>query len=136
MNTNPPPKIAEKDVVVLHRPSGELTFRGDPDQYALDELVQYRGVGFVVKGVTGDSEQSIYRAYPPSLENLGDVEPFAIRLEPGDVVVIQSSGTLDSDAADRIRSIAEPAFPGHRIIVVDSTVTIGKIAATKDEPAP
>lgn len=126
-------EIRERDVVVLHRPSGELTFRGEPDQYALDELVQYRGVGFIVKGVTGDGEQSTYRAYPPSLEKLGDVEPFAIRLKPDDVVVIQSKGTLDSEATERIRSIAEVTFPGHRIIVVDSSVTIGKFSTSTDE---
>lgn len=129
MNTNPPPEIAEKDVVVLHRPSGELTFEGDPDQYQLDDLVQYHGIGFVVKGVTGDGDRSTYKAYPPTLDKIGDAAPFAMQLEPGDVIVVQSRVPIDGPAADRIRSIVEPAFPGHRVVVVDSSVTIGKFSA-------
>lgn len=135
MNTNPPPAIAESDVVLLHRPSGELTFEGDPDQYQLDELVQYRGVGFIVKGVRGNGDRSTYKAYPPSLEKLGDVEPFAIRLRPGDVVVVQAKVPLDTAAIDTIRSTIEPVFPGHKVIVVDSTVTIGKFSTATNEPA-
>lgn len=128
-----PPEIPESSVVLLHRPSGELSFRAQPDEYALDDVVQYHGVGFVIKSLRGDDDETVYVAYPPSLEALGDVEPFAIQLNPGDVVVLRARTTLPPEQLARMRDAAEQILPGYKIIVVDATVDIGKFSTPTSE---
>lgn len=130
------PEIQESDVVLLHRPSGELSFRASQDAHQLDDVVQYHGVAFVIKGVSGDNDDTVYRAYPPSLEALGDVEPFAIQLNPGDVVVLRAKRSMTSAEIQAMTEQAQAILPGFKIIAVDNSVDIGKFSTpTPDDQA-
>lgn len=133
-----PRRIRQADVVRLHRPSGELRFRDpDPDDpVQLGQVVQLAGVGFTVSRVEGDGERRVLTAYPSQMEALGDVEPWVLRLQPGDVVVITSRTALSADQHQQIVDAVKLLLPGFQVLVLDENLRIGRIRTPQDDPGP
>lgn len=130
-----PRKVRQRDVVSLHRPSGELTFTWTKDApIEPGDVVQYQGVAFTVAEAGGADDGGIARAYPAQLEALGDVEPWVLRLEPGDVIVLTSKLPLSNDVATAIAEKAKAFFPGYQVLVLDSNVKIGRVRQDAESP--
>lgn len=43
-----------------------------------------------------------------------------LRLEPGDVLVVETDTILSNESSRRIGSLIEREFPGHRVVVLDA----------------
>ena len=53
----------------------------------------------------------------------------ALRLEPGDRLVVRFAGKLSRDQAEHIRTVLEQELSGHRCIVLDSGAELDVIRA-------
>lgn len=118
-----PKKVKESEVVSLHRPSGELRVR--LTDVGVGDVVDYQGVAFTVSTISDREGEAT--AYPASLEELGDVEPWVLRLKPGDTIVLTSKVALSPAVALGIVQRAKEFFPGYPVLVLDSNVKIGRI---------
>lgn len=126
-------EVAGSDIVLVDRTKGEITFRTASTPAAIGEVVTFKGVAFSVEEVmldeSTDPPQQVARAQVSRIEELGDVEPFAMTVNEGDVIVLMAEQALTAERTLQMKSRAERIFPGHTVIVLDSGLRIGKVAS-------
>lgn len=124
-----PRKILQSDVESVNRQTGTLFFRFDKATPVVpSDVVAFKGIGFTVAAIEQrDDGQLVARAEVVQIEELGAVQPFALTLAPGDVIVLTSQVPLPDAGIQAIVDRAKTFFPGYKVIVLDAGLTVGKI---------
>jgi len=72
---------------------------------------------------------ALFRPEPqpePPIRFLGDLQ--RLQVQPGDVLVVQTEQILTGETRERLRAILVDHVPGHRVLVLDRSMSLGVVA--------